>query len=72
MMALAVALIFLPDALMLVRESYLGYVQNGLATFEKYDAARTAYCFVNVLSWVLAGYMSKLVVQLFFLRKRLS
>jgi hypothetical protein len=72
MMALAIALIFLPDALMLVRASYFGYVQNGFAAFEQYDAARTAYCFVNVLSWVLAGYMSKLVVQLWALRKRLS
>lgn len=72
LMALAVALIFLPDALKLARVSYLGYVQHGFAAFEKYDAVRTAYCFVNVLSWVLASYMCTLVVQLFSLRKRLS
>jgi hypothetical protein len=71
-MALAVALIFLPDTLKIARDSYLGYVQNGFAAFEKYDAVRTAYCFVNVLSWALAGYMCTLVVQLFDLRRRLS
>lgn len=71
-MALAVALIFLPDALKLAWESYLWYAQNGFFAFEKYDAVRTAYCFVNVLSWVLAGYMGTLVVQLCSLRKKLS
>lgn len=71
-MALAVALIFLPDTLKLARESYLGYAQNGFAEFEKYDAVRTAYCFVTFLSCVLAGYMGALVMQLCSLRKRLS
>jgi hypothetical protein len=70
-MALAVALIFLPDAITLVMESYIGYVQHGFAAFEKYDAVRTAYCFVNVLSWVLTVYMCTLVVQLFYLRRRM-
>ena len=54
-MALTIALIFLPDALTLARESYLGYAQNGFSAFEKYDAVRTAYCFVTVLSGVLAS-----------------
>ena len=72
MMALAIAFIFLPDALKLARESYLGYVQNGFAAFENYDAVRTAYCFVTVLSGLLAGYMGRIVVQLWSLRKRLS
>lgn len=71
-MALGVALIFLPDVITLVTESYNGYAQNGFAAFQKYDAVRTAYCFVNVLSWVLTRHMGKIVVQLFQLRKRLS
>jgi len=72
MMALAIALIFLPDALKLARESYIVYAQNGCTAFDKYDAVRTAFCFVTVLSCVLAGYMGTLVVQLLSLRKRLS
>jgi hypothetical protein len=72
LMALAIALIFLPDALKLAKESYLGYVQNGFAALENYDAVQTAYCFVTVLSVVLAGYMGTIVVQLWYLRKRLS
>jgi hypothetical protein len=72
LMALAIALIFLPDALKLAKESYLGYVQNGFAALENYDAVRTAYCFVTVLSVVLAGYMGTIVVQLWYLCKRLS
>ena len=71
-MALAVTLIFLPDALKLVRESFLEYKQNGFAALEKYDAVRTAYCFVTILSGLLAYYMGALVVRLWSLRKRLS
>jgi hypothetical protein len=71
-MAIAVALIFLPDALQIAKKSYLAYSQDGFAAFQQYDAVRTAYCFVTVLSGVLAGYMGKLVVQLWSLRNRLS
>ncbi len=72
LMALSVALIFLPDALKLDKESFLGYAQNGFAALEKYDAVRTAYCFVTLLSGGLAIYMNVLMVQLWSLRKRLS
>lgn len=72
MMALAVALIFLPDALQIAKKSYWAYVRNGLTAFENYDAVRTAYCLVTVLSALLAGYMGVLVGQLFCLRKRLG
>ena len=71
-MSLGIALIFLPDALKLAKESCLAFYQNGFTAFEKYDAVRTAYCFVSVLSIVLAGYMCTLVVKLWSLRKRLS
>jgi len=72
MMALAVALIFLPDALQITKESYRAYFRNGLTAFKNYDAVLTAYCFVTVLSGLLAGYMGVLVFQLLDLRKRLS
>ena len=72
MMALVVALIFLPVALQIAKESYWAYIQNGLTAFKNYDTVRTAYCFVTVLSGLLAGYMGVLVVQLLVLRKRLS
>ena len=71
-MAIAVALIFLPGALQIVKKSYLAYSHDGFAAFEQYDAVRTAYCFVTVISGVLAGYMGVLVVKLWSLRKRLS
>jgi hypothetical protein len=71
-MALAVALIFLPDALKLVRESTLAFEQNGFAALKHYDAVRTAYCFVTLLSAVAAVYMWALVSKLLSLRKQLS
>jgi hypothetical protein len=71
-MALAVALIFLPDALKLVRASTLAFEQSGFAALKNYDAVRTAYCFVTVLSAVLAVYMWALVSKLLSLRKQLS
>jgi hypothetical protein len=71
-MALAVAAIFLPDALKLAKESFKLFSELGLDALEKYDAVRTAYCFVTVLSILLAIYMCVLVAKLLSLRKRLS
>lgn len=72
MMALAVAFIFLPDALKLASESVRAFEQSGIAALGNYDAVRTAYCFVTVLSAVLATYMWVLVAKLWSLRKQLS
>lgn len=72
MMALAVALIFLPDAIKLAKESFLAYTLSGYAALEMYDAVRTAYCFVTIVSAVLAIYMWALVWKLMSLRKQLS
>lgn len=71
-MALAVAVIFLPDALKLAKESLRAYQDSGVLALEKYDAVATAYCFVTVLSIVLAIYMGALAVKLWFLRRRLG
>ena len=71
-MALAIAAIFLPDALKLVNESFKAFRDLGLDAFKKYDAVKTAYCFVTALSIVLAIYMWVLVVKLWSLRKRLN
>ncbi|MEN3068818.1 hypothetical protein [Uliginosibacterium sediminicola] len=72
-MALAVSLIFLPDAIKLAKESWLYYTQSGYAALiNQYDAVKTAYCFVTILSAVLAVYMWVLVLQLISLRRRLG
>lgn len=72
-MALAVLLIFLPDAIKLAEESLRYYAKNGCAEFfDQYDAVKTAYCFVTILSAVLAVYMWWLVIQLISLRQQLS
>ena len=72
LMALAVTLIFLPDALKLAKESLHLYQSLGCAAFAHYDAVRTAYCFVTVISLGLAIYMTVLAVKLWALRKKLS
>jgi hypothetical protein len=70
-MAFVVALIFLPDAFMLVGGSYRAYTQNAYVAI-KYDAVATAFCFVNLISIWLSLYMFVLLCQLWSLRKRLS
>ena len=70
-MALSVALIFLPDAIKITKESFLIYFSSDSEHY-RYDAVRTAYCFVTILSIVLASYMWVLVCKLFSLRRRLS
>lgn len=72
LMALAVALTFIPDAFKLAKESTLAFKQSGIAALGNYDAVRTAYCFVTVLSAVLATYMWVLVAKLWSLCKQLS
>lgn len=71
-MAFSVAAIFLPDAIKIALDSLSTYLESGIATLEKYDAVRTAYCFVTILSVALAAYMWALVVKLWYLRKQLS
>ena len=71
-MALAVAVIFLPDAVKLTKDSLNTFQESGISALEKYDAVRTAYCFVTILSVVLAAYMGALVIKLWSLRKQLG
>jgi len=71
-MALSVAVIFLPDAIRIASDSLSTYQGSGIAAIQKYDAVRTAYCFVTILSVVLAAYMWALVAKLWSLRKQLG
>lgn len=70
-MALLVALIFLPDAIRITKESLSVYFSNEPDAFQ-YEAVKTAYCFVTLLSAALACYMWILVWKLFVLRNKLS
>lgn len=71
-MALIIAAIFLPDTIKLIGESLNTYHESGLTAIKKYNAVKTAYCFVTLLSLTLAFYMWVLVIQLWKLRKKLS
>lgn len=70
-MALTVALIFLPDALKIIKKSLVVYATVDYE-FVQYNAVQTAYCFVTVLSIALSFYMWLLVLKLISLRKQLS
>lgn len=67
LISLLVAVIFLPDAVKITFDSISTYRRTGLS-IDGYDAVRTAYCFVTVLSVVLTIYMWVLVVKLFVLQ----
>lgn len=66
-MAVSVSLIFIPDAIKLIKESLVIYQVYGFDAIEWYDAVKTAYCFVSLLSTVLALYMCKLAISLWML-----
>lgn len=72
LMALIIAAIFLPDTINLIGESLNTLCELGGGAIKRYNAVKTAYCFVSLLSLTLALYMWVLVVQLFMLRKKLS
>lgn len=73
LMAGLVAAIFLPDAIKIALDSYRMYCDNGLEIlFSNYNAVRTAYCYVSLVSAVLAGYMFVLVGKLINLHKILK
>jgi len=70
--SLSVTSIFLPDALRIAKDSFDIYVKVGFSVLENYDAVRTAYCFVTVLSAFLTVYMWVLVYDLFCLWQKLG
>ena len=70
-MSIAVTLIFLPDAIKITKQSFTIYATNNFDLIQ-YDAVRTAYCFVTLLSAVLSIYMWGLIWKLTSLRSRLS
>lgn len=64
------AVVFLPDAITIVSDSYNGYVKEGFS-LASYDAVRTAFCVVVVFKVVLASHLSTILVQIISLRARL-
>ncbi|UZE86802.1 hypothetical protein [Pseudomonas viciae] len=71
-MAVFIALIFLPDAIKITIESFVLFCASSTRATYAYDAVRTAYCFVSVLSIILAFYMIGLTVRLCGLCKKLK
>lgn len=67
-----VALIFIPDAIRITKESFHIYQESGYSIAKNYDAVRTAYCFVTVCATILASYMWMLLIKLCGLRRDLG
>ncbi|MFW0753187.1 hypothetical protein ACN1C3_00345 [Pseudomonas sp. H11T01] len=71
-MAALIALIFLPDAIRITIESFVSLSSADTRDTYSYDAVRTAYCFVSILSIILAFYMVGLTAGLCSLCKKLK
>jgi len=71
-MAVLVSLTFLPDSVLLMKESFYTYQFKGINALESYSAVKTAYCLVTLMTVVLAIYMCVLSYKLWKLMKRLS
>lgn len=62
--AIGVSLIFLPDAIKIVRASILGYKAQGIAYINNYNAVYTTFCFIVVMSFAIAAHLSFFSVKL--------
>ncbi|MBL0578197.1 hypothetical protein JD491_11335 [Aeromonas caviae] len=71
LMAISIAAIFLPDAFKIAKESYEIYNTYDVKLI-KYNAVKTAYCFVSILSSLLSFYTISLLWKLCKLLKSLS
>lgn len=71
LMAISIAAIFLPDAFKIAKESYEIYNTHDIKLI-KYNAVKTAYCFVAILSSLLSFYTISLLLKLCKLLKSLS
>ncbi|WP_216854838.1 hypothetical protein [Burkholderia sp. L27(2015)] len=71
-LAVAVAIVFLPDAWTICSDSLAGYRADWLAQLKRYDAIRTAIVLVVVMSLVLALYVWVISWRLFRLKARLG
>ena len=72
-MAGLVTIIFIPDAINLFIETWnINQRANWKKILSDYDAVRTAYFYVTLLSLALAVYMFNLVAKLIKLKKTLS
>ena len=72
LMALIVALVFLPDAIKICVEAYNGCATKGCAAIKSYDAVRTAYVLVFTFSLVLAFYVFTLSFKIWQLWRDLK
>ncbi len=70
-LALLIALTFLPDAIKIAHEAITTYQSHGAASINLYNAVKMAYFLVSIVSIALAFYITALSVKLFSLWKRL-
>jgi hypothetical protein len=70
--SLGVSLIFLPDAIKIVKDTVLEFQVQGITHLKNYSAVRAAFCFVVAMSITIAVHLTILSVKLSHLCKRLS
>ena len=72
LLAIAVALVFLPDAWKICSETLGGYRADGFDQLKRYDAIRTAIVLVVVISFLLAAYVLVICCRLLRLKLTLA
>lgn len=70
-LALLIALTFLPDALKIAYEAISIYQNHGAASISLYSAVKMAYFLVSIVSIALTFYITMLTVKLFSLWRSL-
>lgn len=70
-LALLIALTFLPDAVKIALEAMSTYKIHGAASINLYNAVKTAYFLVSIVSVALAFYIIVLMLKLFSLWRSL-
>lgn len=65
-------LVFLPDAIEIVRHSIITYEQHESIPYELYDSVRTAFCIIVLVSLAITVHLCRLTIRLIDLHHRLK
>lgn len=70
-MAIAVSLVFLPDAFEILKHSFSVAEQMGFGAYAKYSSVRTAFCLVVFVSCAITTHLLMLLKSLLKVRREL-
>lgn len=65
-------LVFLPDAIEIIRHSIATYAKHASIPYELYDSVRTAFCIIVLVSLAITAHLCRLTIRLINLHRKLK